>query len=179
MSIKAAFREEIKRRHLAIPDNFKFIRDVSEFDVSMWEQLQACSNAHEVNTGYYDGYGFNVRSRGEMMVGNALKELGLEAKYEPALLLKGGRKRNPDYSFPVRIIDRCFFVEFMGMTDDDDYLENNYWKSDEYMRNGILPNRDLILISGTKNWIPTQESLKRKIAYFINDAVLSAYERKV
>jgi hypothetical protein len=179
MSIKAAFREEIKRRHLAIPDNFKFIRDVSEFDVSMWEQLQACSNAHEVNTGYYDGYGFNVRSRGEMIVGNALKELGLEAKYEPALLLKGGRKRNPDYSFPVRIIDRCFFVEFMGMTDDDDYLENNYWKSDEYMRNGILPNRDLILISGTKNWIPTQESLKRKIAYFINDAVLSAYERKV
>ena len=52
-------------------------------------------------------------------------------------------------------------------------------KSDEYMRNGILPNRDLILISGTKNWIPSHESLKRKIANFINDAVLSAYERKV
>ena len=65
------------------------------------------------------------------------------------------------------------------MTDDDDYLENNYWKSDEYMRNGILPNRDLILISGTKNWIPSHESLKRRIAYFINDAVLSAYERKM
>ena len=174
-----AFQDEIKRRNLIIPENFKFIRDVSEFDVSAWEQMQACSNAREVNTGYYDGYGFNVRSRGEMMVGNALKELGLEAKYEPVLLLKGGRKRNPDYSFPVRIIDRCFFVEFMGMTDDDDYLENNYWKSDEYMRNGILPNRDLILISGTKNWIPSHESLKRKIANFINDAVLSAYERKV
>ena len=72
-----AFQDEIKRRNLIIPENFKFIRDVSEFDVSALEQMQACSNAREVNTGYYDGYGFNVRSRGEMMVGNALKELGL------------------------------------------------------------------------------------------------------
>lgn len=179
MRIMDEFSEEIKRRHLLVPRDFKFIRDPSVFNVKAWESFESCSNAREVNTGYYDGYGFNVRSRGEMMVGNALKELGLEAKYEPTLLFKGGRKRNPDYSFPVRIIDRCFFVEFMGMTDDDDYLENNYLKSDEYMRNGILPNRDLILISGTKNWIPSHESLKRKIANFINDAVLSAYERKV
>ena len=173
-----AFLAEIKRRHLTIPDDFKFVRDESLFDVRAWEQYEACANPLEVNTGYYDDYGFNVRSRGEMIIGNVLKELGLEAKYEPSVPMKGTRKKNPDYSFPVRIIDRCFFVEFLGMTDDDTYLNNNHGKIDEYMHCGILPNRDLILISGTKNWIPSHESLKRKIASFINDAVLSAYNRK-
>ena len=77
-------------------------------------------------------------------------------------------------------------VAFIGMlfvtsceSDNEGYVDYNYGKIDEYIRNGILPNRDLILISGTKNWIPSHESLKRKIANFINDAVLSAYERKV
>ena len=172
------YHDEIKRRKLTIPDDFKFVRDTSEFNVKTWENLGACTNAREVNTGYYDGFGFNVRSRGEMMVGNALKELGLEAKYEPTLILKGERKRDPDYAFPVRIIDRCFFVEFMGMTDDEIYLDNNYGKIDEYMRNGIYINRDLILICGTKNWIPQYEEIKRSIANFINNAVLSAYERQ-
>nr|AHF24806.1 hypothetical protein [uncultured bacterium Contig1758] len=173
------FDTEIKRRNLTIPDDFKYIREPSVFNVKAWESFEACANGLEVQTGYVDGYGFNVRSRGEMMVGNALKELGLEAKYEPTLILKGGRKRSPDYSFPVRIIDRCFFVEFMGMTDDGEYVDNNHVKIDEYMRNGIFINRDLIIICGTKNWIPSHESLKRRIAYFINDAVLSAYERKM
>ena len=179
MSIKSEFSDEIKRRHLSVPNDFKFIRDPSAFNVKAWESFEACANGLEVQTGYVDGYGFNVRSRGEMMVGNVLKELGLEAKYEPTLILKGGRKRSPDYSFPVRIIDRCFFVEFMGMTDDGEYVDNNHVKIDEYMRNGIFINRDLIIICGTKNWIPSHESLKRRIAYFINDAVLSAYERKM
>ncbi len=179
ISTKAEYGAEIKRRHLAVPINFSFMRDLSEFNFKAWEQYEACSNPREVKTEYYDDFGFNVRSRGEMMVGNALKELGLEAKYEPTIQLRGGRKKNPDYSFPVRIIDRCFFIEFMGMTDDEDYIDGNYLKLDEYMRNGILLNRDLIVISGTKNWIPTQESLKRKIAFFINDAVMSAYERNV
>lgn len=173
------FYEEFKRRQLIVPAGFRFKRDTSAFNVAYWNKLEPCSNRLECDTGYYDDYGFNVRSRGEMMVGNALKELGLEAKYEPTIQLKGGRKKNPDYSFPVRIIDRCFFIEFMGMTDDEDYIDGNYLKLDEYMRNGILLNRDLIVISGTKNWIPTQESLKRKIAFFINDAVMSAYERNV
>ena len=173
------FDTEIKRRNLTIPDDIKFIRVPSAFNVKAWESFEACTNGLEVQTGYVDGYGFNVRSRGEMMVGNALKELGLEAKYEPTLILKGGRKRSPDYSFPVRIIDRCSFVEFMGMTDDGEYVDNNHVKIDEYMRNGIFINRDLIIICGTKNWIPSHESIKRRIAYFINDAVLSAYERLV
>lgn len=179
ISIMSEFSEEIRRRHLLVPRDFKFIRDSSVLNVKAWESFESCTNGLEVQTGYVDGYGFNVRSRGEMMVGNALKELGLEAKYEPTLILKGGRKRNPDYTFPVRIIDRCFFVEFMGMTDDCEYLDNNHGKIDEYMRSGIFLDRDLIVISGTKKWIPSYESIKRSIAYFINNAVLRTYERKM
>ena len=168
---------ELRRRHLTIPDDFKFYRDPSPFNVAAWQNYLACSNPHEIGTEYYDAYGNNVRSRGEMSVANALKSLGLEAKYEPELTLKSGRKRSPDYSFPVRIIDRCFFIEFYGRCDNEAYLDYNHGKIDEYIRNGILPNRDLILICGTENWIPTQESIMRMIANFINNAVLSTYNR--
>lgn len=172
------FREELNRRRLTLPGNFKFFSDQSLFNMEVWNQLVPCSNTREIKNEYYDDYGFHVRTRGEMMVGNALKGLGLEAKYEPTLVLKGGRKKSPDYSFPVPVIDRCFFVEFMGMADDEGYIESNYGKIDEYMRSGILLNRDLIVITGTGNWLPEQESIKRIIAAFINNAVLSAYNRK-
>ena len=175
---KKLYSEEINRRHLAVPANFRFVRDPSRFNVAYWDREVPCSNSIESNTEYYDDYGFNVRSRGEMIVGNALKSLGLEAKYEPLVDLKGTKKKSPDYSFPVHIIDRCFFVEFMGMADDDEYINENADKMRLYMRNGILPGRDLILISGTKNWIPSQESIARQIASFINNAVLSAYNKQ-
>ena len=172
------FFEEINRRHLAIPSDFEFTHKPSRFNVAYWNQEVPCSNRIECNTEYYDDYGFNVRSRGEMIVGNALKSLGLEAKYEPLVDLKGFKKKSPDYSFPVHIIDRCFFVEFMGMADDEEYVNENAEKMRIYMRNGILPNRDLILISGTRNWIPSQESIARTIASFINNAVLDACNKR-
>ena len=172
------FYEEFKRRQLIVPAGFRFKRDTSAFNVAYWNKLEPCSNRLECDTGYYDDYGFNVRSRGEMIVGNALKSLGLEAKYEPRIVLKGSKTRTPDYSFPVHVIDRCFFVEFMGMTDDDEYIDDNAEKIRLYMRNGILPNRDLILISGARNWIPEQESIARLIAAAVNNAVLSAYNKQ-
>jgi len=171
------YRGELRKRHITVSDKFKFIRDPSPFNVKAWKNFKASANPNEINTGYYDAFGNNVRSRGEMLVANALKELGLEAKYEPLLTLKDGKRKSPDYSFPVRIIDRCFFIEFYGKCDNEGYIEYNYGKIDEYIRNGILPNRDLILICGTENWLPNQEEIMRIISSFINNAVLRTYNR--
>lgn len=172
------YQEELRRRNLPIPEDFNLRQDTSAYNINTWNQLIPCSNNHVINTMYHDDFGFNVRTRGELIIGNSLMSLGLDAKYEPLLLLNGVIKKNPDYSFPVHIIDRCFFIEFMGMADDEGYIESNYGKIEDYMRGGILPNRDLILICGTRNWIPEQESIKRIIAAFINNAVLSIYNRK-
>ena len=65
------------------------------------------------------------------------------------------------------------------MADDGNYIDSNYGKTDEYMRNGILPNRDLILICGTENWLPSLETMKILIASFINSAVFSVYEKSI
>ena len=169
------FENELKRRNLTIPSGFRLKREITKFDTATWEQFIPCSNTYENNYKYRDDYGFNVKSRGEMLVGSALKNLGLEAKYEPNLILNNGRKKSPDYSFPVRIIDRCFFVEFMGKADDEGYIDYNHNKLEEYMKSGILPMRDLILITGTEDWIPSLEEIMRTIAYFINNAVLRTY----
>ena len=169
------FENELKRRRLTIPADFRLKKAGSVYDTSAWELLEPCSNTYENKHEYRDGYGYNVKSRGEMIVGSALKNLGLEAKYEPKLLLKNGKKRTPDYSFPVRIIDRCFFVEFMGKADEDGYITYNHDKFEDYLRNGILPMRDLILITGTENWMPSQEEVMHTIADFINTAVFRTY----
>ena len=175
---KNIYGAEISRRYLIIPKDFKLIREPSEFDMNAWDQMEAAANSFEQKPRYFDDFGFNVRSRGEMFVGNVLKELGLEAKYEPMILLNSGKKKCPDYSFPVPVIGRCFFAEFFGMSENDGYINYNYGKIEEYMRNGILPNRDLILICGAEKWMPSHESIKRMIASFINNAVLRTYNRK-
>ena len=172
------YEDEIKRRHLTIPEKFEFKSDSSVFNIDYWNSLIPTANSFEIKSDYYDNYGYHVRSRGEMIIGNALKDLGLEAKYEPLVILKNGKRIYPDYSFPVHVIDRCFFVEFVGMTDNEDYCNYNYGKIDEYMRNGILPNRDLILICGTNTWLPSQDTIKHIIASFINTAVESVYKQK-
>lgn len=171
------FAAELHRRRLTIPSNFKLCCDNSPLNVNAWKQFVPCSNHYENKNQYTDPYGFNVKSRSEMLVGNALKDLGFDAKYEPMLILRGNRKKTPDYSFPVPVIDRCFFIEFAGMADNSNYIDSNYGKIDEYMRNGILPNRDLILICGTENWLPSLETMKLMIASFVNSAVYSVYEK--
>ena len=178
MGLIKVYEDEIKCRHLTIPGNFELKRDSSLFTVVLWNSLIPAANNIEIRSNYYDDFGYHVRSRGEMIIGNALKGLGLEAKYEPLLILKNGRKICPDYSFPIHAIDRCFFVEFIGMTDNEDYSNYNYGKIDEYMRNGILPNRDLILICGTNRWLPSQDTIKHIIASFVNTAVESVYMQK-
>jgi len=178
-NLKNQYANEIKLRHLPILNDFKFINDPSIYDCNIWKAFVPSSNSYEIRTDYYDDYGNRVRSRGEMLIGNALKSLGLEAKYEPSIILKDGRKIHPDYSFPVPIICRCFFIEFIGMTGNEEYINYNYGRIDEYMRNDVLPNRDLILICGTDKWLPTQESMKRIIASFINNAVESVYSKKI
>ena len=174
---KELFTAELHRRRLTIPADFKLQHDTSPHNLDFWKQQVPCSNNYENRNLYVDAFGFNVKSRSEMLVGQALKDLGLEAKYEPLLILKNGRKKTPDYSFPVPVIDRCFYVEFMGMADDGTYLDKNYGKIDEYMRNGILLNRDLIVICGTENWLPSVGDMKRIIASFINNAVSRVYEQ--
>ncbi len=176
LAMKTLYINEIKKRHLIIPANFDFMSDKSKFDAKYWDQAIAGSNSIKNESEYKDEYGFNVRSRGEIIVGNALKALGLDAKYETSLTLNNGNIKKPDYVFPVRIINRCFFVEFIGMTDNVEYMNRNYGKIDDYMRNGILPNRDLILICGTEKWIPTQSEMMRIIASFINNSVLRTYK---
>jgi len=112
------FAAELHRRRLTIPSNFKLCCDNSPLNVNAWKQFVPCSNHYENKNQYTDPYGFNVKSRSEMLVGNALKDLGFDAKYEPMLILRGNRKKTPDYSFPVPVIDRCFFIEFAGMADN-------------------------------------------------------------
>lgn len=177
-TLKKLYFNEIKRRHLNIPGSFSIKNDSSDFNLAFWNTLVPCSNSHEIRTDYYDDYGYHVRSRGEMLIGNSLKVLGLEAKYEPCLVLKNGRKIHPDYSFPIPLIGRCFFIEFIGMTDKEEYINFNYGKTDEYMRNGVLPNRDLILLCGSETYLPSQDTIKRIISEFINTAVESIYNKR-
>lgn len=173
---KKLFDAELKRRHLTVPADFKLCQDRSPHNMDFWKQQVPCSNNYKNDNRYTDSYGFNVKTRGEMLLGAALKDLGLEAKYEPLLVLKG-HSRTPDYSFLVPVIDRCFYSEFLGMADDGSYLDKNYGKIEEYMRNGIFPNRDLILICGTESWLPSVEDMKRIIATFINNAVARVYDQ--
>ena len=51
---KTLYKDEIKRRRLILPSDFKFISEPSEYTFNSWEQLHHSSNAVANTSEYYD-----------------------------------------------------------------------------------------------------------------------------
>ena len=111
---------------------------------------------------------------GEMLIADVLDDLHLEYKYEVLYLLNPHRKIIPDFVVLIPALGRFFFIEFMGMADDPNYMDNNSSRIENYIRNGIYPGRDLLIIVGNRDYLPTVNAVKRRIISFINDLTLDS-----
>lgn len=98
---------------------------------------------------FYTGKGERVRSKSEVMIADRLIALGVPYKYEKPLHLDGGTVR-PDFTaLNVRTREELYW-EHLGKMGDEDYSENAVRKINRYVREGIMPGRNLILTYETK-----------------------------
>ena len=168
------FDHELRKRRLIVPENMIVYPQNTRFTSKLWEELATGLNELGKGKGYYDNHMNNVDSRGEMLIADALDDLHLEYKYEVLYLLNPHRKIFPDFVVLIPALGRFFFIEFMGMADDPNYMDNNSSRIENYIRNGIYPGRDLLIIVGNRDYLPTVNAVKRRIISFINDLTLDS-----
>ena len=124
--------------------------DISKVDTlynkDMWERIHIRAEFEEKTTGY-QYKDMMMDSRGEMIVAQTLESLGFEYKYEPRIII-GDEVYYPDFIVYLPEFERCFFIEFMGRLDNDKYISRNKFKLMDYLKAGMVVNKDILLFCG-------------------------------
>jgi hypothetical protein len=116
------------------------------YNKDMWERIHIRAEFEEKTTGY-QYKDMMMDSRGEMIVAQTLESLGLEYKYEPRIII-GDEIYYPDFIVYLPEFERCFFIEFMGRLDNDKYISRNKFKLMDYLKAGMVINKDILLFCG-------------------------------
>ncbi|MCQ2531668.1 MAG: hypothetical protein MJ093_03070 [Saccharofermentans sp.] len=138
------------------------------FPIQIKDRLVPDNNPHEKEGDYWHN-GIQMRSRFEKSVATILDSLGLEYMYEVSITING-EIYNPDFVVFLPELGCCFIIECLGKVDDIRYLHRNKSKFIDYMNFGLYPNQNLLLLCGTKSYIPTDEDIKNDIINLINNA---------
>ena len=93
----------------------------------------------------YSSGGLRVRSKNECIAADKYDEWKVPYKFECPLHLKGFRTVYPDFTLLNVKKRKVIYHEILGKMTESGYSEENIAKIQAYMRNGIMPGRDLIL----------------------------------
>lgn len=95
--------------------------------------------------------GDKVRSKSESFIANILFELGIPYHYEQALKLKSGKTYYPDFTLLKKSTREVFYLEHLGLLDDEAYRKSNLAKIDEYRAGGIYLGKNLLITYETED----------------------------
>ena len=136
------------------------------FDEEFWNRLKPSSSGIDGERPY-EHNGIRMRSRGEVVIAQVLDSMGLTYKYEVRLQI-GDDVYYPDFAVWLPELGRCFFIEFLGMLDNKNYAYKNGIKIGNYLNAGIVINKDILLLCGTKLSMPSSEEIAQDICSLIN-----------
>ena len=139
-----------------IPD-VDVTRDKTIYNKSMWENIHIRAEFETKESGYH--YKDMVMdSRAEMIVAQTLESLGLQYKYEPRIFING-ELYYPDFIVYLPEFERCFFIEFLGQLDNEKYISRNKFKIMDYLKAGMVINRDILLFCGYEDSMVTADDM--------------------
>ena len=135
-------------------------------------------NSKEDNLGKYvpdnptiSEYG-EFKSKNELMAATALNQMGIPFKYETELYIEEtDEKINPDFLINFFEIDRCSYLEVLGMNDKGDYAVRTSAKINSYSRGEYRPGREVI-------YVLMYDKYNFDEVYFIQQ-VLSAFDSMI
>ena len=88
--------------------------------------------------------GERVRSKSELILANRMNSFGIPYQYEHPLYLKGLGTVYPDFRILLVKSHRVVYLEHNGMMSDPMYLNHFMKKQAAYIKNGLIPGRDVI-----------------------------------
>lgn len=103
-----------------------------------------------------------MRTRGEIIIGNTLDELGLTYVYEWPKQI-GGKLRWPDFTVLHPKTHEIVTIEYMGMYSDAEYRENNNPKLDEFFNDGYVLGQNLWVFMDNEAGVIDSNIIRRVI----------------
>jgi len=110
-------------------------------------------NNQKANLGHYvpDNPTFSedgeLKSKNELMAAGLLHQMGIPIKYETEIYIEEtDEKINPDYLISFYEIDRCAYLEVLGMNDKGDYAVRTSSKINSYSKGQYRPGREVIYV---------------------------------
>ena len=121
------------------------------------------SDPHRMNNAFYDSqdslcgeYKPNnptvsdhgiLKSKNEQFGADLLKQMGIPFKYEPKIsFLNTEETINPDFLISFFEIDRCAYLEILGMNDKVDYSIRTATKINSFSKDLYRPGREVIYV---------------------------------
>ena len=87
------------------------------------------------------------KSKNELISADALKEMSIPFKYETKLYIDEAKEViNPDFILDFYEIDRCSYLEVLGMNDKFSYAATTTVKITSYSKGNYRPGRDVIYV---------------------------------
>lgn len=112
----------------------------------------------------YSKKGDRVRSKSELIIADALYDLGIPYLYECPLLLEGFGIVYPDFTMLHKKSRMVKYLEHLGMMGDPDYMNKALKKIDMYGKNGIFLGYNLLTTYETKDNPPDMRIIRRMLA---------------
>ncbi len=89
----------------------------------------------------------DLKSKNELMGADLLKEMGIPFKYETEVFFTETEETvNPDYLVNFIEIDRCSYLEILGMNDKPDYSARTASKIFVFSKEKYRPGREVIYV---------------------------------
>ena len=109
--------------------------------------------------------GLLVRSKSEAFIASELYAAGIPFRYECLLILNNGNALYPDFTILNPYTKEIVIWEHFGMMEDEEYSKLAMIKTKDYISNGFIPDRNLILTYETKNAPLDFGLVKKKVKY--------------
>ncbi len=119
---------------------------------------------------YETDRGEMVRSKSELIIANNLNAFSdeLDYRYEQEHWLpEQAISIHPDFTIIIKKTGRILYWEHGGMMSDPSYADDFVNKINQYISNGIIPGRDLIITFETQNHPLNTSSIKKTILSFL------------
>lgn len=99
---------------------------------------------------YKTNAGIYVRSKSESLIVSLLVQYQIPFRYECPLILDG-ICYYPDFTIMHPKTGKIYYWEHLGLLDNDSYVKDNAVKLQRFVKNGIIPTKQLIITCETKD----------------------------
>lgn len=129
--------------------------ETDETFVERWEKEEYKGKnfrdeGYEAESEYYTKRQERVRSKSEILIANALFDMGIPYKYECPLLLKKIGLVYPDFTLLRTKTREVCYLEHFGMMDDESYQIHFFKKLSTYTKNGIILGKNFYMTFESK-----------------------------